>query len=192
MPKAKVRKFKCSKCDRRFLMAAHLARHQNTLHAAKGKRRIVKKKTAKRAVRKLARRVAAGVRRTRRVAHGEAGLVRGMRVYQRDLVAKHAQVAAQIEAIDRALAALGAASRTPAAKPQRRRGGAGLRRGSLKYYVDRVLRARGRAMAVKDVTAAVQRAGFKSKNKTLGKSVGIAMSQMPNVRKVSRGTFRLK
>jgi hypothetical protein len=115
-----------------------------------------------------------------------------MQVYRSGLVAKHTQVAAQIEAIDRALAALGAAARTPAARPTRGRGGAGLRRGSLKYYVERVLRARGGAMAVKDVAAAVRKAGFKSKNKTLGKSVGIAMTQMPNVRKVSRGVFRLK
>ncbi len=58
MPK---KKFKCSKCDRSFSMAAHLARHMGTLHAspkaraakaakAKAKqRRTTKGSTAKRA-----------------------------------------------------------------------------------------------------------------------------------------------
>ena len=32
------KKFKCSKCDRSFSMAAHLARHVNTIHAT-GKRK---------------------------------------------------------------------------------------------------------------------------------------------------------
>ena len=57
MPK---KKFKCSKCDRSFSMAAHLARHMGTLHAspkaraakaakAKAKkRRTTKRRPAKR------------------------------------------------------------------------------------------------------------------------------------------------
>lgn len=47
-------------------------------------------------------------------------------------------------------------------------------------------------MAVKDVTAAVVRAGYQTRNRTLGKSVGIALAQMPNVTKLGRGTFKLK
>ncbi len=45
-------------------------------------------------------------------------------------------------------------------------------------------------MTVKDVTTAVRKAGYKSKNKTLDKSVGVALSEMPGVKKVGRGTFR--
>ncbi len=193
MAKATVRRFKCSKCDRTFSMAAHLARHQNTLHAAKGRKRTVKKRRAKRAGRKMVRRVGARAKRTRRVAAGgTAPLVRQMHMYRDNLVAEQSRVTEQIDAIDRALAALGTTARVPAAKPGPRRRAGGVRRGSLKYYVERVLRAGGSPMAVKDVTVGVRKAGFKSKNKTLAKSVGIAMSQMRNVAKVSRGVFRLK
>lgn len=40
------KKFKCSKCDRSFSMAAHLARHMGTLHASP-KARAAKAATAK-------------------------------------------------------------------------------------------------------------------------------------------------
>ena len=46
MPK---KKFKCSKCDRSFSMAAHLARHMSTLHASPKAR---KAKAAKAAAKK--------------------------------------------------------------------------------------------------------------------------------------------
>jgi hypothetical protein len=42
-------------------------------------------------------------------------------------------------------------------------------------------------MPVSEITAAVVRAGFKSKNKTLGTTVGIALAGMPGVRRVRRG-----
>ena len=42
----KKRKFKCSKCDRRFSMAAHLARHMNTTHASKKVKATKKKRAA--------------------------------------------------------------------------------------------------------------------------------------------------
>jgi uncharacterized C2H2 Zn-finger protein len=189
MPKATVRKFKCSRCDRTFSMAAHLARHQNTMHATKAR----KKKRAKRAVRKMVRRVGARAKRTRRVAAGgPPPLLRQMHTYRDSLVAEQSRVTEQINAIDRALAALGTPARAPAVKPGPRRRAGRVRRGSLKYYVERVLHAGSGPMAVKDVTIGVRKAGFKSKNKTLAKSVGIAMSQMRNVAKVSRGVFRLK
>jgi len=41
-------KFRCSRCDRTFSMAAHLARHQSTIHSRKGKKKATKKKTARR------------------------------------------------------------------------------------------------------------------------------------------------
>jgi len=48
---AKQKTLKCSKCDRRFSMPAHLARHMNTMHGSGGR----KTKIARRA-RKLRRR----------------------------------------------------------------------------------------------------------------------------------------
>lgn len=46
-------------------------------------------------------------------------------------------------------------------------------------------------MAVKDVTEGVMKSGFKTKNKTLAKSVGIALTQMPMISKLGRGMFEL-
>ena len=40
MPK---KTFKCSKCDRSFKMAAHLARHASSAHGAKKKKTLAKK-----------------------------------------------------------------------------------------------------------------------------------------------------
>jgi len=41
------KKFKCTKCDRSFSMAAHLARHVNAMHTRKGKKTVVKRKHGK-------------------------------------------------------------------------------------------------------------------------------------------------
>ena len=122
---------------------------------------------------------------------GVTGLRRGILAYRGRLVAERTQLDSQIAAIERALAALGSTlPKTPTATARGRRG-AGPRKGSLKGYIERVLRARRGAIAVKDITTRVLRAGYKSKNKALAKSVGIALTQMPNVAKVARGTFRL-
>jgi len=75
----------------------------------------------------------------------------------------------------------------PAARPA-----SGHRPGSLKDFVVRVLSAASGPMSVKDITTAVLEAGYKSRNRTLAKSVGIALAQMPEVARVRRGVFRLK
>ena len=41
-------KYRCRRCKRSFSMAAHLARHNSTIHASKKKRKATKKKAAKR------------------------------------------------------------------------------------------------------------------------------------------------
>ena len=53
--------FKCSKCDRSFSMAAHLARHMSTIHASP-KARAAKKAKAAREARAAKRRGGAKVR----------------------------------------------------------------------------------------------------------------------------------
>jgi hypothetical protein len=72
-----------------------------------------------------------------------------------------------------------------------RAGRRGARQGSLKDFIGRVLSGHG-VMSVKEITAGVRKAGYKTRNKTLSKSVGIALAQMPGVEKVDRGQFRLK
>ena len=71
------KRFKCSKCDRSFSMAAHLARHMNTMHisaqkkaAAKRKRKAKKAAKAKRAKKVRKAKVGAPRRRKRVTARG--------------------------------------------------------------------------------------------------------------------------
>ncbi|MBN2446493.1 MAG: hypothetical protein JXO22_07205 [Phycisphaerae bacterium] len=160
------------------------------------KRRI--KKAAKKTVKPTTRK-----RRVKRVAHKTTtvggvfqGALQNLRGALEALLAERARLDGQIAAVEGAMSAIG----TPGAAvvhPHRavagskgRRGGH--RAGSLKEFLENVLRASGGVMAVKDITEAVIKAGYKSKNKTLAKSVGIALTQMRNVGKVGRGRFRLK
>ena len=185
---AKTGKFKCLKCKRRFKMAAHLGRHMSTVHAAKAE--PARKKAAKRAVkRKVRRRKAA-----RWPAVGvAASLIGQLRRCQRELVGSREALSARIAALDDALAALGGGVPTRKPGPARgRRPAKGPRPGSLKDFIGRVLRARRGPTSVKDITAGVLKAGFKTKNKTLDNSVGVALADMKNVVKVARGIYRLK
>lgn len=149
--------------------------------AARRKRRRVKK------FRKRARTTAA--------KRGPGGVVLNLSAYRNRLVAERDDIDKKIAALETAMSVMGTAApgRRPAARRTGRRvAGAVGRRGSLKTYVAKVLPSGGGTMAVKDVTSRVLRAGYKTRNKTLAKSVGIALKQMPNVRKVGRGRFRLK
>ncbi len=119
-----------------------------------------------------------------------------------ELIAQRAALDEQLAALDTALSAMGRrpmpvrpAAGGPAlrAGERRPRGVAtGRRSGSLKEHIARVLSATGGPMAVKDITEGVRRGGYETRNKTLAKSVGIALTQMPEVDKVGRGLFRLK
>ena len=99
----------------------------------------------------------------------------------------------QITMIDKALTAMGT---RPTAMRMARRGaapaGRGPRAGSLKEFIVKVLSGRKGAMAVKDISAGVLKAGYTTRNKTLAKSVGIALTQMPQIVKVGRGLFKMK
>lgn len=118
------------------------------------------------------------------------------------LDAQRRTIDGQIAALERAMIALNGAAprgRAPGTGPARRMAKAAAgpapsahRRGSLKEFIGKALAAGGRVMSVKEITAAVVRGGYKSKNKTLAKSVGIALTEMSEVRKVGRGRFRLK
>jgi hypothetical protein len=66
------------------------------------------------------------------------------------------------------------------------------RAGTLPAYISQVLHAHRGPIAVKDVAAAVLKAGYKSRDKALPKTVGKYLAAMPGVRKVGRGVFRAK
>ncbi len=184
---AKHRRFKCSKCDRRFSMAAHLARHMNTLHASK---------TAKAARRKKGRTVPkkkrASVARPagRTAASGLGGALASMKAYRDHLSARRLEINNRMQAIDDALAAMGSGAAKPVVA--RRRRGSRPRGGSLKDYIARVLRGLVRGKSVGDIATAVKKAGYKSRDKRLNHSVGKALADMKNVTRVGRGVYRLK
>jgi len=112
--------------------------------------------------------------------------------YRDGLAVQRAALDSQLAALEQALAVLGAGTPVRKAPPSKERGGAGYRSGSLKAHIQTVLQVHGGAMAVKNVTAAVRKAGFATKNRTLDKSVGIALAGMPSVTKIRRGVFRAK
>ena len=94
---AKRRRFKCGKCDRLFSMAAHLARHVNMTHASKT--------SVKRRQKKVVRRGRARVTQLT-VARDAAPVIRNLRSYRAHLVARRAELDAQLSAICDALAAM--------------------------------------------------------------------------------------
>lgn len=213
--------FKCPRCDRTFSMAAHLARHNSTTHAPKGRKKRAKKKTRRRkAKRKVGRpkgtkkkagkrkargkvRRGKGKKKVRRakvarraarrpLARGTAGLIREMQTHQSQLSAQQADLEAEITAITGAIDAMGAA---PAARParRRRRGRAprGPRPGSLKDFIARVLRGKVRPMSPAKIADRVKKAGYKTKAKNLPNMVSNALAQTPGVKKAGRGLYRV-
>ncbi len=176
---ARQRKFKCSKCGRSFSMAAHLGRHKSTMHASKKAKATKKKK-----------RRAVATREVRGTRSDLGGILASLKAHRNHLVDQRNEIDTQMQAIDAVMAALGAGAAKPVVA--RRSRGTGPLAGSLKDYIGRVLRGRTRGVSVKDITVAVRKAGYKSKNKTLDTSVGNALADMKNVVRVTRGVYRLK
>lgn len=160
--------------------------------------RTAKKRTVKRTKKVTRRRRKA---RKTAAADPQTALKREIEQYRLELVARRQQIDSQIMAFDRAIKALnGGASGTAAAaravtrgpaKPGRR-SATKYRPNSLKDYITRVLGASGKVMRVKEITQGVLKAGYKTKNKSLSTSVGLALADMPNVKKVGHGKYRLK
>jgi hypothetical protein len=127
-----------------------------------------------------------------------SGAICSLQGYCAELGAQREALDTQIQAVQQALAVMGmpvtaarAAVRGPRRGPGRPPAVGGPRPGSLKAFILNVLRGGG-IRAVKDITAGVLDAGYKTKNRTLAKSVGIALTELKNVTKVGRGRFRLK
>ena len=171
---AKKGTFNCSACGRTFAMAAHLGRHMSTMHARKGKRTVP----------------AATTRRSVMTDWARPVLDR-LRACRDELAAQRAALDAQVAALDQAIAALGGS----VASVKVHRGGRrrpAVRKGTLPAYISQVLHAHHGPMAVKEVAVAVLKAGYKSRDKTLPKTVGKYLAAMPGVQKVGRGVYRAK
>ena len=199
-------KFKCSKCDRSFSMAAHLARHVNAIHKRKTgaamakKRRVTARATG---VRKVGR--PTGIRRRKAVGTTLAGtgavqLISSMQTYHSGLLARREGIEAEITAIGQAIEAMGMvpASRTrrakrgrPVGRPVGRPAGRPARAGSLKTYIVKVLGQRSTAMSPKDIAARIVKAGYKSKAKDLTKAVSNTLPQLKQVKKVGFGKYKV-
>lgn len=209
------RRLKCSKCDRRFSMPAHLARHANAMHG--GKRRP--KAAAKTAVRLRGRpagrattAAARGRRPMRRVGavpsmgfEGSTRLLVEMESYHGDLLLQRTSLDGQIDAVARAMEAMG--STTPARAPRKAisagrtsvgRGrvaaklesGKGPRRGSLRDYITRVLRQNKKGLSPREIGTRVIKAGFKSKAKDITKAVSNTLPKVKSIKKVGFGVYR--
>lgn len=150
------------------------------------------KRKVRRARRKRGVAAPPAVRRSATAADSVRGAMSGLAACQKRLLAERAALDAKLSAVEQALRALGAGA-TPTAGVRRRgaaTGEGGFRAGSLKEYIAKVLTGRG-VMSVKDITQEVLNAGYQTRNRTLAKSVGIALTQMKGVRKVGRGRFKL-
>ncbi|MCH7592749.1 MAG: C2H2-type zinc finger protein [Planctomycetes bacterium] len=173
---AKRRRFKCTKCGRKFSMAAHLARHMNTTHASKKV--------------KATKRVSVATRAKRGAGSDLGGVLGSLKAYHDRLTVQRNEIDSQMQAIDAAMATLGAGAARPVIV--RRSRGKGPRAGSLKEYIARVLRGLVRGKSVKDIAAAVKKAGYKSKSKRWGHTVSKVLADMKDVTRVGRGVYRLK
>lgn len=174
------KKFKCSRCDRSFSMAAHLARHMNTLHAPKGAHR--------RPVGRPPGRVAAST-------GGAAHLVGGMQQYRDELMTNRDQIDRELSALGDAMAALGGGATAPARGGKgvkRARRGDGHREGSLKSFIVSALGRRGAPATPKEIAAKVMQSGYKSRAVDLTKAVSNALPELNEVKRTGFGRYSLK
>lgn len=203
-------KLKCSKCDRKFSMPAHLARHMNTIHARGGRK-------AGRSATKAGKRRGPGRPPGRRSAGPSAGsygtgasadrVIREMRAYHGALMSQRESLDSQISSLEDALLNMGAATsgarrgRPPGSgkrgpKPTAaRRGpgrppGSGTRAGSLKDFIVKVLRQRSGPMSPREIATAVKSSGYKSKAADLTKAVSNALPKLKSVSKAGHGLYK--
>jgi hypothetical protein len=175
------KKFKCTKCDRSFSMAAHLGRHTNTMHGAGGARRRVLGRPPK-------------VRPAATYGVGASHLLSGMRDYHDELVGKRDQIDRELSAIDDAMTALGSApapSRAPAGV-RRPRGAKGHRDGSLKSFIVNVLGRQSSPATPKEIAAKVVKAGYKSRAQDLTKAVSNALPELKEIKKIGFGKYCMR
>ncbi len=150
------------------------------------------KRRAKGAAKRKAKRRVARVQAPR--STGSAEVVKQIAAYRAELVEQRNELQSKIDQATAALDAMGSTPTPPrpAARTTDRRANAGGRRkrkGSLKVYILDVL-DKGGQMAVKDIAAAVRRAGYKTNSANFGNQVSNALAQMDEVTKLERGRYQ--
>lgn len=193
-------KFKCSKCDRTFSMAAHLARHTKAIHGPKGrKKKVLRAKAAAGHPKRVARRAA--TRPKKRISwagpassSGTARILNEMQGYYGELVAQRTSLDSQISAVGQAIKVMGVAMPSALTRRGVKRGrpvATRARAGSLKDYIERVLRQRSKPLSPRNIGAIVIKAGFKTKAKDITKAVSNTLPQMKNIKKAGFGMYQL-
>lgn len=202
MPTAK---FRCKRCKRSFIMAAHLARHMNAIHDTKkwqlstptAKKKAKWSTAGPKVVRTMAAsRANIGPNRAFSTAvSGTEGIIDAMQAHHNELLSQRTSLDAQIDAFARAMETIGAATPTGVTRPTGKKRGRPIeaegRPGSLKSYIVRVLRQSSKPMSRQDIGTRVKKAGFKTKAKDLTKAVGNTLPNVKNVKRVSYGRYQL-
>jgi hypothetical protein len=117
-----------------------------------------------------------------------------MTAYRDSLLREQSDLQAEIDKLTDAMEALGSGGGRGAAGrgmrvAARGKGKGGVRPGSLKSYILKVMRP-GQVMAVKDVAVLVRKRGYRTGSHNFANQVSNAMAQMPQLTKISRGKFR--
>ena len=119
MPK---RLFKCSKCSRKFTMAAHLARHKNAIHGGRGRRKAAGRKTgmahARRAI--VRRSPTRAVPSSGAPGGGAVRLLKEMDAYRSELALQRDALDVEINNVDAALDTISGISTGATTTPRRR------------------------------------------------------------------------
>ncbi len=180
--------FRCSKCDRVFSMAAHLARHANTMHRRGGGPKKAKARGRQGRAGRL-RTTPQGVEIN---GEGAIRVLREMEAYRDTLIFRRSSIEHQIAGIESAMSAMGTvAVSAPAGKRRGRPVGSGGRSGSLKDMIVKVLRQRSRPLTPQEIADGVVTAGYKTSSKNLTKAVSNALPGLKQVRKVDRGLYQV-
>ncbi len=200
MPRATL---KCSKCSRKFSMPAHLARHMSAIHRAPGAKlhaAAKAKKTGRRPGRpKGVRNTVAAqakrstVRGTKLAGDGPARVLHEMQAYHSALMAEHTSLQARMDALTNAMATLGTVTPAGPKRKTNKRGrpvGSGVRPGSLKDHIVRVMRQTTKPLGPRDISKKVLKAGFKTKAKDISKAVSNKLPELKNIKKVGFGLYR--
>jgi hypothetical protein len=199
-------------------MAAHLARHVNTIHGARGRKKSATRfgtSSGKRGPgrpkgsRNAYRSFTPGI-----VGSGTAsaaGLLGNMQNFHADLVVQRDTIDQQIDAVAQAIEVMGAAPvgfRTsrgrrpgrpkgrgpgrPAGRgPGRPKGTVAGRSGSLKDFIVRVMSQTTQSLSPRDIGERVKQAGFKTKARDLTKAVSNTLPDLKRIRRVGFGQYKL-
>jgi hypothetical protein len=146
-----------------------------------------KKKRVKRRAKRKVRRPAATA--------GSPGLLAQLKAYHADLDARVSALQSEMEGVATAIGAMeGVAPRAGgAAVPGAARRGPRPAGTSLKDFIIKVLGRTSGPMTVKDLGAAILRAGYQTKSRNLGNQISMALAQLTRarkVKKVGRGMYK--